>query len=1269
MNQDIAALPPKHYHLHRHHHNDNNNNNKAERDGATSLDKAKHVRIPSYLRATVSSSNRAETTKLSRSRTNLQTNLKGSNSTKKLLDSRTPNNNIGRSRDSSRKDINITMRKHAKPKSSASSLNSTKTIHSHALKYKGSSSKLSTSQDQEEEEEEEEEDEEEAIQNSLKSYSTHDLDITESLRKHIPSEFINVDDSTFSLPKSSTTSSLHSLMTKNVSSSNSSSKPKALLNAKIAIKRSPIGQYNITPNRNVFNDHDDSINPISPSRIRAPSIGLKKSDSSIGMTAMDKNGHLKRSQLDGASPRQQKSNHKPSNSKLAKSASSFDEYKNQRRANSLEKPLLQAPKVNVPNSAKKAIGSVTPTRQPRDIDMKPKTISHSQSLSYLTPKSHQKINIRRTPEEEDTFIKLKKSKIPQFADEVSSTQIDLDMDMDISFLKEYSFDTGVSNLFDDLNIDGLGGANIPSSIPEHSSQEKPLLPKPPKVSPNNTALNFKNQTVMDNVTAYYEDGESEITCLNLGMDKLKNLKLEISNIAGASSDLQETRTAPVSNTTKNTTQTVNISQFTNSMQKDETFESRSCLNLGLDSSAHHFFESKNSGHHHSTVMKSIENRKSSIIKESQKVDAKSKNGNDWALKKRKNGTLNHSNRPKNASIPSTKKSLNDSRPIQLKKSATLKPKNTKSISNIAKNIGTNDSDSKTSTSPRGAGKRMIQSIRRGRSNHSSLLNNKDEKIGCAKELFFALKNCRDTKDVIKGWLDNHISDYEEDLQQYKAPVGISNGIRKSTSVTLDNVASHGSKNSAHNLHRSVSSVNNKKLGLSSNDLAKTRDRSSKADACGPVSKEAISSNAGIAAQDLIQNQPFRHRSLNVYERGELSRKDLVHYLRLSDNAQITIQISNFKQNFGFDDSQRNYIALVGDHVDYRYEILQVLGRGSFGNVLRCKDHKSGKIVAIKVIKNDMQWSLQAVYEIKVLKNLNDGITDKEDHGILKYIDHFNFRSHMCIVTELLSVDLFQTIQASQFQGMSVPLVMTWTHQIFEALKFIHSHNIIHCDLKPENIMLYRPDRLDIKLIDFGSACYVNETSYSYIQSRYYRSPEVLLGARYATAIDIWSAGCIVGELVRGDPIFAGNNEKEQLAMWIELLGAPKRRTIVKLREELLKKGPIDKQEAAGPPYTLIETSFDKLGQLRSGALIPNGKKRYVANSKTLQEVIFSHGKSIGRSKLELLLAQMIQSCLNWDPFNRVSAPEVLESGLMKYYKANKEKFDEVVYRTRNNNFQ
>ncbi|KAF9626746.1 hypothetical protein IFM89_038964 [Coptis chinensis] len=137
----------------------------------------------------------------------------------------------------------------------------------------------------------------------------------------------------------------------------------------------------------------------------------------------------------------------------------------------------------------------------------------------------------------------------------------------------------------------------------------------------------------------------------------------------------------------------------------------------------------------------------------------------------------------------------------------------------------------------------------------------------------------------------------------------------------------------------------------------------------------------------------------------------------------------------------------------------------------------------------------------------------------------------------LDCNWYELIKLNQFRGLSMNIVQLFSKQILSALILMKDASIIHCDLKPENILLCTSVKpAAIKVIDFGSACMEDRTVYSYIQSRYYRSPEVLLGYQYSTAIDMWSFGCIIAELFLGLPLFPGSSEFDLLRRMLKILG-------------------------------------------------------------------------------------------------------------------------------------
>lgn len=136
------------------------------------------------------------------------------------------------------------------------------------------------------------------------------------------------------------------------------------------------------------------------------------------------------------------------------------------------------------------------------------------------------------------------------------------------------------------------------------------------------------------------------------------------------------------------------------------------------------------------------------------------------------------------------------------------------------------------------------------------------------------------------------------------------------------------------------------------------------------------------------------------------------------------------------------------------------------------------------------------------------------------------------------MNLYSFMKIHGFCGLNFDLIRKFAIQIFQSLSFLYKHKIIHCDLKPENIVLKNFQKSGIKLVDFGSSCFLETRCYTYLQSRYYRSPELLLGRNYDVAIDMWSMGCILAELYLGTPLFPGNSEIEMLTMICDVFGLP-----------------------------------------------------------------------------------------------------------------------------------
>lgn len=276
-----------------------------------------------------------------------------------------------------------------------------------------------------------------------------------------------------------------------------------------------------------------------------------------------------------------------------------------------------------------------------------------------------------------------------------------------------------------------------------------------------------------------------------------------------------------------------------------------------------------------------------------------------------------------------------------------------------------------------------------------------------------------------------------------------------------------------------------------------------------------------------------HKSdLTSFEQSEIQQFTKIYYWGQQANKQYNGAI-----NHGYDDSRGDYVGVINDHIMYRYELISKLGSGSFGKVYKALDHKDQQFVALKIIKNRKRFQRQGLVEVKILEMLRDN-DPNGDQCCVKVFSSFYFRSHLCIVFELLSINLYELLTKKDLKGLSLSLVRKFSLQLLIAFAYARKLRIIHADVKPENILLRAPDKSSIKVIDWGSGAMVSETIYSYIQSRFYRAPEVILGLPYGQEIDIWSIGCVLCELYTGLPIFPGDDERDQLGKICELLGMP-----------------------------------------------------------------------------------------------------------------------------------
>ncbi|KAI0216712.1 Glycogen synthase kinase-3 beta [Lamellibrachia satsuma] len=226
-----------------------------------------------------------------------------------------------------------------------------------------------------------------------------------------------------------------------------------------------------------------------------------------------------------------------------------------------------------------------------------------------------------------------------------------------------------------------------------------------------------------------------------------------------------------------------------------------------------------------------------------------------------------------------------------------------------------------------------------------------------------------------------------------------------------------------------------------------------------------------------------------------------------------------------------------------YTDTKVIGNGSFGVVYQARLCDTQGLVAIKKVLQDKRFKNR---ELQIMRKL-------EHQNIVK-LTYFFYSSgdkkdevYLNLVLEYVPETVYRVARHYSKNKQTIPIlyIKLYMYQLFRSLAYIHSQGICHRDIKPQNLLL-DPESGVLKLCDFGSAKQLvrGEPNVSYICSRYYRAPELIFGATdYTSQIDVWSAGCVVAELLLGQPIFPGDSGVDQLVEIIKVLGTPTREQI------------------------------------------------------------------------------------------------------------------------------
>jgi serine/threonine-protein kinase PRP4 len=238
----------------------------------------------------------------------------------------------------------------------------------------------------------------------------------------------------------------------------------------------------------------------------------------------------------------------------------------------------------------------------------------------------------------------------------------------------------------------------------------------------------------------------------------------------------------------------------------------------------------------------------------------------------------------------------------------------------------------------------------------------------------------------------------------------------------------------------------------------------------------------------------------------------------------------------WDDIDGYYRIVLGELLDGRYHVQANLGKGMFSAVVRALDQTTNKQVAIKVIRSQESMKKAGFKEIEILQKLAEADPTDQKH-VIRLERYFEHKGHLCMVFENLHINLREVLKKyGRDVGINFRAVRLYAQQMFLALSLLKKCNILHADLKPDNVLI-NEERTMLKVCDLGSAGDASENDITpYLVSRFYRAPEIILGMPYDFGIDMWSIGCTLYELYTGKILFMGRSNNQMLKSIMECRG-------------------------------------------------------------------------------------------------------------------------------------
>ncbi|XP_030254614.1 pre-mRNA processing factor 4Bb isoform X2 [Sparus aurata] len=343
---------------------------------------------------------------------------------------------------------------------------------------------------------------------------------------------------------------------------------------------------------------------------------------------------------------------------------------------------------------------------------------------------------------------------------------------------------------------------------------------------------------------------------------------------------------------------------------------------------------------------------------------------------------------------------------------------------------------------------------------------------------------------------------------------------------------------------------------------------------------------------------------------------------------------DFKENpnlrDNWTDAEGYYRVNIGETLDKRYDVYGYTGQGVFSNVIRARDTaRAGQEVAVKIIRNNELMQKTGLKELEFLKKLNDADPDDKFH-CLRLFRHFYHKQHLCLVFEPLSMNLREVLKKyGKDVGLHIKAVRSYSQQLFLALKLLKRCNILHADIKPDNILVNESKTI-LKLCDFGSASHVADNDITpYLVSRFYRAPEIIIGKPYDYGIDMWSVGCTLYELYTGKILFPGSSNNHMIKLAMDLKG--------KMPNKMIRKG-LFKDQHFDQNLNFLYIEVDKVTEREKVTVMSTINP----TKDLLTDMIGGQRLPEDQRKKVMQLKDLLDGTLMLDPAKRISINQALQ---------------------------